>query len=55
MALLAKVQDEAGHGLYLYAATETLGNGTIRSTEMLLMTTCCPGKQSIPVSLIILH
>ena len=25
LALLAKVQDEAGHGLYLYAATETLG------------------------------
>ena len=25
VALLAKVQDEAGHGLYLYAATETLG------------------------------
>ncbi len=24
-ALLAKVQDEGGHGLYLYAATETLG------------------------------
>ncbi len=24
-ALLAKVQDEAGHGLYLYAAAETLG------------------------------
>ena len=24
-ALLAKVQDEAGHGLYLYAAGETLG------------------------------
>jgi ring-1,2-phenylacetyl-CoA epoxidase subunit PaaA len=23
--LLAKVQDEAGHGLYLYSATETLG------------------------------
>src|SRR5213593_3249404 len=23
--LLAKVQDEAGHGLYLYASTETLG------------------------------
>src|SRR5918992_3801765 len=23
--LLAKVQDEAGHGLYLYAACETLG------------------------------
>lgn len=26
-ALLAKVQDEAGHGLYLYAAAETLGIG----------------------------
>lgn len=25
VGLLAKVQDEAGHGLYLYAATETLG------------------------------
>lgn len=25
MALLAKIQDEAGHGLYLYAACETLG------------------------------
>src|SRR4249920_3397887 len=24
-SLLAKVQDEAGHGLYIYAATETLG------------------------------
>ena len=29
MALLAKIQDEAGHGLYLYAATETLGDGTV--------------------------
>ncbi|PIE50899.1 MAG: 1,2-phenylacetyl-CoA epoxidase subunit A [Flavobacteriales bacterium] len=29
MALLAKIQDEAGHGLYLYSATETLGNGEI--------------------------
>lgn len=29
MALLAKIQDEAGHGLYLYAAAETLGNGEI--------------------------
>lgn len=27
MTLLAKIQDEAGHGLYLYAATETLANG----------------------------
>ena len=25
VALLAKVQDEGGHGLYLYSATETLG------------------------------
>ena len=25
LALLAKIQDEAGHGLYLYAAAETLG------------------------------
>ncbi len=25
VALLAKIQDEAGHGLYLYSATETLG------------------------------
>src|ERR1700741_3238777 len=24
--LLAKVQDEAGHGLYLYSAAETLGS-----------------------------
>ena len=29
MALLAKIQDEAGHGLYLYAATATLNNGDI--------------------------
>lgn len=29
MALLAKIQDEAGHGLYLYAAAQTLGNGKI--------------------------
>ena len=25
VALLAKVQDEAGHGLYLYSACETIG------------------------------
>lgn len=31
MALLAKIQDEAGHGLYLYAATETLGDGNINA------------------------
>lgn len=29
MALMAKIQDEAGHGLYLYAAAETLNNGEI--------------------------
>ena len=27
--LLAKVQDEGGHGLYLYAAAETLGSGMV--------------------------
>ena len=25
LILLAKIQDEAGHGLYLYSAAETLG------------------------------
>lgn len=34
--LLAKVQDEAGHGLYLYCATETLGVSRDEITEMLL-------------------
>jgi ring-1,2-phenylacetyl-CoA epoxidase subunit PaaA len=34
--LLAKVQDEAGHGLYLYSACETLGVSRARLTEMLL-------------------
>jgi len=33
--LLAKVQDEAGHGLYLYAAAETLGVSRDQLTEML--------------------
>src|SRR5690349_6349965 len=31
--LLAKVQDEAGHGLYLYAAAETLGAARAELTE----------------------
>ena len=31
MALLAKIQDEAGHGLYLYAATETLNDGSLNA------------------------
>lgn len=34
--LLAKVQDEAGHGLYLYCAAETLGVSRDEVTEMLL-------------------
>ncbi|MEU7750145.1 1,2-phenylacetyl-CoA epoxidase subunit PaaA [Nonomuraea sp. NPDC049158] len=34
--LLAKVQDEAGHGLYLYSACETLGVSRIELTELLL-------------------
>jgi ring-1,2-phenylacetyl-CoA epoxidase subunit PaaA len=34
--LLAKVQDEAGHGLYLYAATETLGASRDDLTEKLI-------------------
>ena len=35
-ALLAKVQDEGGHGLYLYAAAETLGVSREEMTEELL-------------------
>ncbi|MBS8226359.1 1,2-phenylacetyl-CoA epoxidase subunit PaaA [Vannielia litorea] len=34
--LLAKVQDEAGHGLYLYSAAETLGISRDELTEKLL-------------------
>ena len=34
--LLAKVQDEAGHGLYLYAAAETLGVAREELTDALL-------------------
>ena len=34
--LLAKVQDEAGHGLYLYSAAETLGVSRDELTELLL-------------------
>ena len=36
LALLAKVQDEGGHGLYLYAAAETLGVTREEMTEELL-------------------
>ena len=35
-ALLAKVQDEGGHGLYLYAAAETLGIAREEMIEQLL-------------------
>jgi ring-1,2-phenylacetyl-CoA epoxidase subunit PaaA len=34
--LLAKVQDEAGHGMYLYSAAETLGADRAELTEMLI-------------------
>src|ERR1700740_683571 len=34
--LLAKVQDEAGHGMYLYSAAETLGADRADLTEMLI-------------------
>ncbi|RMG49005.1 MAG: 1,2-phenylacetyl-CoA epoxidase subunit A [Acidobacteria bacterium] len=36
LALLAKVQDEAGHGLYLYSAAETLGVDRAELIEQLL-------------------
>jgi ring-1,2-phenylacetyl-CoA epoxidase subunit PaaA len=35
-ALLAKIQDEGGHGLYLYSAAETLGVSREQMTEELL-------------------
>ncbi|WP_205512501.1 Phenylacetic acid catabolic protein, partial [Rhodopseudomonas sp. BR0M22] len=35
-ALLAKVQDECGHGLYLYAAAETLGASREELVDQLL-------------------
>src|SRR4051812_36747399 len=36
IGLLAKVQDEAGHGLYLYSATETLGTPRDELIDQLL-------------------
>jgi ring-1,2-phenylacetyl-CoA epoxidase subunit PaaA len=36
LILMAKVQDEAGHGLYLYSAAETLGTSRDTMTEALL-------------------
>src|SRR6201747_1085322 len=35
-ALLAKVQDECGHGLYLYAAAETLGTSREELVDLIL-------------------
>ena len=46
--LLAKVQDEAGHGLYLYSAAETLG---MSRDEMI--SDLHSGKENILPSLII--
>src|SRR5204863_8877373 len=36
LCLLAKVQDEAGHGLYIYCATETLGVARAELIDQLL-------------------
>ena len=36
ITLLAKVQDEAGHGLYIYCGTETLGVGREEHVDQLL-------------------
>jgi len=36
LSLLAKVQDEAGHGLYLYCAAETLGKSRMEMNKELL-------------------
>jgi len=36
LILLAKIQDEAGHGLYLYSATETLGTDRVDLIAQLL-------------------
>jgi ring-1,2-phenylacetyl-CoA epoxidase subunit PaaA len=42
-ALLAKVQDECGHGLYLYAAAETLGSSREELVDQML---ACKAKYS---------
>jgi len=48
--LLAKVQDEAGHGLYLYSAVETLGTSREQTIDDLHS-----GKQNIPLFLTTQH
>src|SRR6185437_4172688 len=35
-ALLAKVQDECGHGLYIYCGTETLGTSSEELVDLML-------------------
>ena len=51
--LLAKVQDEAGHGLYLYCAAETLGVsrdeliGLLHSGKMKYSTFSCVSRGSV--------
>ena len=47
--LLAKVQDEAGHGLYLYSAAETLGT----TRDQMIAMTFIRARQSIAASSII--
>ena len=44
MALLAKIQDEAGHGLYLYAAAETLNDGSINADRDTVYADMLSGK-----------
>ncbi|MBS1573300.1 MAG: 1,2-phenylacetyl-CoA epoxidase subunit A [Bacteroidetes bacterium] len=44
MALLAKIQDEAGHGLYLYAATETLNDGSLNADRDAVYNDMLAGK-----------
>src|SRR5450631_2274973 len=46
--LIAKVQDEAGHGAYLYSAAETLGVSRDQ-----LIDNCCRARPSIRASSII--
>ena len=47
VALLAKVQDEAGHGLYLYSAAETLGAKRSDLIQQLLDGTATKGREHV--------
>jgi Uncharacterized conserved protein len=49
-ALLAKVQDECGHGLYLYAAAETLGSSREELVDLMLA-----GKAKVLLDLQLSH